>query len=508
MATRNNHALQLTIFTTVGGLIITALGLVWPRVAPLPTAKIAVEFSTRLNLGRFAPESPQVLASAGVPVTRVEAPSLAPHSATAAVQPPTTPETITTFSTPTVPATQAATSQALTSQDTPNQTATSQTAAPTPRAQDILAPTAVDLTVDSAAPSRDTAIAALADSPNNRPVAHLSAPAPAAESPAFMLGTLAPASAAPASAALTNPPDSDEAYLAQGGSLVPSPETWAEHYQDWIWGVGVVILTLMVWLWLYVSRLQDQLRQLRRQMNDRQDAFVQLHHQLQQATQEAETHQTLVAKLQEQLDNTQSNYHHSQDQCQTLTDQIAALQTRLQERRNEVAYVHLLEEENQTLNQTQQELMELQSQLEQQQEKVMVLAAERDSLSQQLSQVSNKLQYCEVHQITHEDLPPLGTELQHTLRIDCTKDLGKLPMKEFRQLMQRIVELQTTPRPHDSRPLNKYGLRDILSVDAGEYRICYRIQEDPEHHLAQIQVLMVDKRNDGTIYNRLRRCLT
>lgn len=479
MATRNNHALQLTIFTTLGGLMITALGLLWPRVAPLPNANAALELSSRFNLSRFAPDSPQVLgavaaplppAPSAVPTLESIPPLPTPVSPPIAPQPPTSPAPV---------------------HLTPGRSAISATpVTPIPSIQ------AVQWVQQESTPPTRTGLAALASA---APSAPSIGPSP---SPDF---TLAPDLTL---ANVAHPPSpQDEAYLAQGGSFIPDPETWAEHYQDWIWGIGGVIFALVVWLGLYISRLQEQLRQLRRQMSDRQDAFVQLHHQLQEATQEAEIHQGLVAQLQEQLDNTQTNYHDSQDQCKTLTQQIESLQTRLQERRNEVAYVHLLEEENQTLNQTHQELLELQTKLERQQEKVMVLAAERDSLSQQLSQVSQKLQYCGMQQITHEDLPPLDTELQHTLRIDCAKDLGKLPMKEFRQLMQRIVELQTTPRPHDSRPLNKYGLRDVFSVDAGEYRICYRIQEEPEHHLAQIQVLMVDKRNDGTIYNRLRRAL-
>ncbi|MGA1283203.1 MAG: hypothetical protein ACO34J_03940 [Prochlorothrix sp.] len=490
MATRNNHALQLTIFTTLGGLMITALGLLWPRVAPLPNANAALELSSRFNLSRFAPDSPQVLVAVAAPLP--PAPSTAPTLESLNPLPTPVSPTIAPQPLPQSPTSPASVHL------TPGRSAISVTPV-TP----ITSVQAVQWVQLESTPPTHTGLAALASAATSAPsIGPTAFDRPSSPNPDL---TLAPALTLANVAHL--PSTQDEAYLAQGGSFIPDPETWAEHYQDWIWGIGGVIFALVVWLGLYISRLQEQLRQLRRQMSDRQDAFVQLHHQLQEATQEAETHQSLVAQLQEQLDNTQTNYHDSQDQCKTLTQQIEALQTRLQERRNEVAYVHLLEEENQALNQTHQELLELQAKLERQQEKVMVLAAERDSLSQQLSQVSHKLQYCGMQQITHEDLPPLDTELQHTLRIDCAKDLGKLPMKEFRQLMQRIVELQTTPRPHDSRPLNKYGLRDVFSVDAGEYRICYRIQEEPEHHLAQIQVLMVDKRNDGTIYNRLRRAL-
>ncbi|WP_017714100.1 hypothetical protein [Prochlorothrix hollandica] len=417
MPTRHHQALQLTFYTTLGGIVILALGLLWPRVAPLPL----VSSSTLANL--YPPPSPGsvVVAQAILPVP---APVLVPE---------------------------------------------------------------IGLTSPGLAAQPPVTGGGSVGNPGESGTVH---------GPAIVW----------ASVQAHTPPGADSSYMAQSPNAALEPGS-PGRYEGLLWSIGVAIAALVGWLSLYVSRLQQQLRQLRRQVNDRQDAFVQLHQQLQQANRQSESDKVLVTKLQQQLTHTQTSHSDSQHQCQVLTSQIGILQSRLQERRNDTDYVHLLEEENQALSQTQQDLQKLEAELTRQQDKVIALAAERDSLSQQLGQVSQKLQVCAVQQLIHEDLPPADNTIQHTLRIDCAKDLSKLPMKEFRQLMQRIVELQSTPRPHDSRPLNKYGLREIFSVDAGEYRICYRIQDDPEHHLGQVQVLMVDKRNDNTIYNRLRRCL-
>jgi len=308
----------------------------------------------------------------------------------------------------------------------------------------------------------------------------------------------------------------------------PEPDDGSPiHSEGVMWGIGLAMVALVGWLAVYVSRLQQQLRHLRRQMSDRQNTVIELNTQLQQVTEASQAHRSIIATLERHLTQTQTELTDSQDQCQSLGTQIANLHNRLQERLNDADYLHLLEEENQVLSHAQQELALLQSELDRQQDKVVALTAERDALSHQLSQMSQKLEVCEVHgnfdrnghdRNGHDrnggsDRPPGSSEshdrlIKHTLSIECGKDLSKLPLKEFRQLMQRIVDLQTTPRPHDSRPLNKYGLRDVLSVDEGEYRICYSIQEQTGTTMGKIVILVVDKRNDDTVYNRLRRCFS
>lgn len=76
------------------------------------------------------------------------------------------------------------------------------------------------------------------------------------------------------------------------------------------------------------------------------------------------------------------------------------------------------------------------------------------------------------------------------------KDLKKLPLKEFKQVMVKILMLQTNPKPQDCKALKGYpgGYR----VDQGEYRILYTIEE------TAICIFRLGKRNDDEVYKNLR----
>jgi mRNA interferase RelE/StbE len=77
----------------------------------------------------------------------------------------------------------------------------------------------------------------------------------------------------------------------------------------------------------------------------------------------------------------------------------------------------------------------------------------------------------------------------------AVKFLKDLPMKEFKQVMIKVISLQIEPRPQDCKALKGYsgGYR----VDQGEYRILYTIEADT------VSIFRIGKRNDGEVYRNL-----
>lgn len=74
--------------------------------------------------------------------------------------------------------------------------------------------------------------------------------------------------------------------------------------------------------------------------------------------------------------------------------------------------------------------------------------------------------------------------------------LADLPAKQYRQVVNALFGLLKNPTPQDSSPLKGYPYR---RVDVGEYRIVYQVQN------ADLQVLVVGKRNDDDAYRKLAR---
>jgi mRNA interferase RelE/StbE len=75
------------------------------------------------------------------------------------------------------------------------------------------------------------------------------------------------------------------------------------------------------------------------------------------------------------------------------------------------------------------------------------------------------------------------------------KSLKALELKPFKQIMIKILSLQSDPKPQDCKALKGYpgGYR----VDQGEFRILYTIEENT------ISIFRVGKRNDGEVYRNL-----
>jgi len=78
------------------------------------------------------------------------------------------------------------------------------------------------------------------------------------------------------------------------------------------------------------------------------------------------------------------------------------------------------------------------------------------------------------------------------------KFIGKLPPKQFKQVVSTALSLLKVPEPHDSKQLK--GSKDNnRRVDIGEYRIIYREQDEV------ILILVIGKRNDDSVYKILDR---
>jgi mRNA-degrading endonuclease RelE of RelBE toxin-antitoxin system len=84
----------------------------------------------------------------------------------------------------------------------------------------------------------------------------------------------------------------------------------------------------------------------------------------------------------------------------------------------------------------------------------------------------------------------------YSLRVEkrVLADLRLLPPKIYRQITNKMFQLQFNPRPTDSKKIGS-GLR----VDCGEYRLYYEVYDGER----LISVELFGKRNDDEIYRRL-----
>ena len=79
--------------------------------------------------------------------------------------------------------------------------------------------------------------------------------------------------------------------------------------------------------------------------------------------------------------------------------------------------------------------------------------------------------------------------------------LKGLQPKIAAQIALKVLALNVEPIPTDSQKLK--GYLDLYRIDSGEYRIVYRFS--PEQDL--VEVILVDKRNDGEVYKRLQQLM-
>jgi mRNA interferase RelE/StbE len=79
--------------------------------------------------------------------------------------------------------------------------------------------------------------------------------------------------------------------------------------------------------------------------------------------------------------------------------------------------------------------------------------------------------------------------------------LKRLQPKIAAQIAKKVLSLNIDPLPTDSKKLKGYS--GYYRVDSGEYRIVYRFK--PKEDL--VEVILVGKRNDDEVYQKLERLL-
>ena len=87
--------------------------------------------------------------------------------------------------------------------------------------------------------------------------------------------------------------------------------------------------------------------------------------------------------------------------------------------------------------------------------------------------------------------------LKSNLSKQAAKTLSKLPLKQAKQIARKISQLQLNPKPQDTKKLIN---SDYLRVDSGEYRIIYLINNEQN----SLDILLIDKRNDGEVYKHFK----
>lgn len=92
---------------------------------------------------------------------------------------------------------------------------------------------------------------------------------------------------------------------------------------------------------------------------------------------------------------------------------------------------------------------------------------------------------------------------RYLLLIDksVAKQLQKLPAKQYKQVVSKLLSLTAIPKPQDCKALK--GVEGGYRVDSGEYRILYYLIEPVSDRRGQVQIFRVGKRNDNEVYRNL-----
>jgi mRNA interferase RelE/StbE len=81
----------------------------------------------------------------------------------------------------------------------------------------------------------------------------------------------------------------------------------------------------------------------------------------------------------------------------------------------------------------------------------------------------------------------------------AAKALKKLHPKHERQVAQRVEELRSNPRPHDSEIIDNKKEPPVLRNTIGEYRIIY------SHDDKELKITIIGSRNDSKVYKQFNR---
>lgn len=209
-----------------------------------------------------------------------------------------------------------------------------------------------------------------------------------------------------------------------------------------------------------------------------------------------------MAKLQQVNEQLQ----HSQRAIDQYHNHLQALQQQISDKD---IYIELLENDNSGLLQLQAQLQQVQEEANHYRHQVEGLLVEKTSYETQLSQINRKreLRRSEPSDVVELDLSNPSEFLEpYSLIFDCIEDLSELQPKIFLQVINKILALQTDPRPRGYELIQKYRqrYRNVYRIRSGNYRICYAVDDEP---VRQVRVLMVDNRDERIYDERLGRRL-
>jgi len=80
---------------------------------------------------------------------------------------------------------------------------------------------------------------------------------------------------------------------------------------------------------------------------------------------------------------------------------------------------------------------------------------------------------------------------------DAHKFVRQLDPKQFRQVMNKILDLLSEPRPHDSIEMKSRA--GYYRTDIGEFRVIYKFDKE------NLGCVEVGRRNDGDVYSVFER---
>jgi len=222
---------------------------------------------------------------------------------------------------------------------------------------------------------------------------------------------------------------------------------------------------------------------------------------------EIESKTEIEAKIQallEQLQINQVAHKDYQGKISKLERELSKKKELYQEIANRDEYIGLMQD---AIDEEQIKRQQLENLVEKYSNQVQALSAENTTLKESLSQANRKLgatkiDFAKIDQTHLENGETERTSGSYGLKIEYLGDLEDLPDREYKKVMGKIFALQIEPRPRDCDYLRKFISRHgkIYRIRAGDYRICYVIEESP---VKQVRVLMVDNRNERIYDERL-----
>jgi len=209
----------------------------------------------------------------------------------------------------------------------------------------------------------------------------------------------------------------------------------------------------------------------------RQGAITQLQQKLTQNESEKQKVQQELTKLQQE----------QQDRI-ALDIMFADLEER--ERRNakyNAEYLELLEEDNKGLEQKINEQLVIHN------NEISSLKAEIKTLENQLRQSK---QFQNISDITNSN-----HKKTYSVSIKYINDFDDVGFKGIKGVVKKVLSLQDNPRPNGYELL-KQSNSNVYRIRAGEYRICYTIDESVTQSSGEVKILIIAPRDD--VYSDLK----